>query len=199
MRRYLKQLSRPLFSRWLQRAQFLQDARSLGIRKGGTLLVHSSMSALGYVHGGPSTVLAWLTELVGPEGTLVLPSHTWSMANAGGRTFDVRETPSCVGVLSDTFWRQPGSVRSLHPSHSVAACGIAADELTRDHIQASTPCGSGTPYARLLAAGGQVLLLGVGLKSHTAFHTVEALADVKYLMDPQPKSFTIIDAVEEAR
>jgi aminoglycoside 3-N-acetyltransferase len=79
----------------------------------------------------------------------------------------------------------------LHPTHSVAAIGRSAAELVADHEIAKTPCGLGTPYARLLDAGGQILLLGVSLKRNTCFHTVESLAGVPYLIKEQPDEFMI--------
>jgi len=171
----------------------------LGVREGGTLLVHSSLSSLGYVPGGAETVISVLLDAIGAEGTLVMPTHTWYQMNAGCRTFDARNTPSCVGVLTEVFRRMPRVVRSLHPTHSVGALGVTAIALTRGHESALTPCGMGTPYARILEFGGQVLLLGAGLGSNTVFHTVEALAEVSYLMQSQPERFTLIDASGNGR
>jgi aminoglycoside 3-N-acetyltransferase len=93
----------------------------------------------------------------------------------------------------------PEATRSLHPTHSVAACGPLAAELIAGHELATTPCGRGTPYARLLDADGQVLLLGVGLESNTVYHTVEALSEVGYLLEETPRLYTIVDRFGERR
>ena len=114
--------------------------------------------------------------------------------NQGCREFDVRHTPSCVGVITDIFRTLPGVERSLHPTHSVAARGKLARELIEGHHHGDTPCGTGTPYARLLDKDGQILFLGVGLECNTAFHTVEAIADLAYLMNDEEERFTVIDA-----
>ncbi|QDU36095.1 SPBc2 prophage-derived aminoglycoside N(3')-acetyltransferase-like protein YokD [Maioricimonas rarisocia] len=188
-RRLIAATTRP----WISRARLAEDLRLLGVRRGGILLVHSSLSALGYLPGGPSAVLGALEDAIGPEGTLVLPTHTWKQANRGSREFDVAGTPSTVGILSETFRRQPGVLRSAHPTHSVAARGPLAAELIRAHEYADTPCGDGTPYCRLFEREGQILLLGVELRRNTCFHAVEALAGVPYLMCDTPEEFRIRD------
>jgi aminoglycoside 3-N-acetyltransferase len=116
----------------------------------------------------------------------------------GQRVFDVRHTKSCVGTLTETFRALGGVHRSLHPTHSVAAFGPLADWLVSGHEDCLTPCGAGTPYAKLLERDGRILFMGAGLQSNTAFHTVEALADLSYLMRKEPDLFTIVDAAGQA-
>ena len=113
--------------------------------------------------------------------------------NRGLRTFDVRETPSCVGAVTEWFRRQPGVVRSLHPTHSVAAMGPIADELTRHHENASTPCGQETPYHRLLERDATILFFGAPLDTNTSYHCCEALAGVSYLLQAESFEFELID------
>lgn len=165
----------------------------IGIASGDTVLVHSSLSSLGFVSGGAIEVIETLRSVIGADGTLLFPTHSWNQVNSGSREFDVRNTPSCVGAISETFRQLPEAKRSLHPSHSVAAIGKNAFDLIRDHHLAATPCGYDTPYSRLLAADGKLLFLGVGLSVNTAFHTIEAMAGADYLMDPTEHEFRIID------
>jgi len=194
MIRLAKRACRLLIKPWATRDKLAGDLEQLGVRRGGILLVHSSLSSLGYVRGGAKMVIRALLDVLGPEGTLVLPTHTFHQMNEGCRTFDANETRSCVGALTETFRKWPGVRRSLHPTHSVAALGPHALELTEAHERCSTPCGAGTPYAKLLEKDGQILLLGVGLRNLTAFHAVEALASVPYLLQKEPETFTLIDA-----
>ena len=167
--------------------------KSIGVRPGGSLLVHSSLSSLGFVPGGASAVIRSLIKALGPTGTLVLPAHSWDLAEQGVRVFDVSETPSCVGTITEHFRKMPGVKRSLHPTHSVAAFGPLASYFTAGHENCSTPCGAGSPYEKLLNQGGQILFLGVNLDSNTAFHTVEAIVNVSYLMKQDSEIFTIVD------
>lgn len=179
---------------WVTSDALTRDLEALGVNKASALLVHSSLSSLGYVVGGPRAVLDALLATIGPDGTLVLPSHSWETSGRGDFSFDVRHTPSCVGAISEAFRRMPGVVRSLHPTHSVAATGPKAEWVTRGHEFAATPCGLDTPYSKLIDARGQILLLGTTLDQNTMFHTVEALAQLPYLMRSEDESFTVTDA-----
>ena len=174
-------------------ARIASDLRALGVQPGQTLLVHSSLSAIGHIPGGSDEVIEALIEVLGPEGTLVLPAHSWREMEAGCRRFDARNTPCCVGAIPERFRAWPGALRSLHPSHSVAALGPRAEELVQGHEDCSTPCGAGTPYMKILETGGMILLLGTDLRSLTVFHTMEALAKVPYLMKPAADPFEIVD------
>jgi aminoglycoside 3-N-acetyltransferase len=111
----------------------------------------------------------------------------------GGRTFDVRNSEVCVGSIPEYFRKMPGVVRSLHPTHSVAALGPEARWLVDGHDGCATPCGPGSPYAKVLERDGQILFLGVGLESNTAFHTAEALAELPYFLREEAEEFTIVD------
>lgn len=196
---HVRLMSRAFLKPRFKRDQILDDLRRLGIRQGDLLFVHSSLSSLGYVPGGAPTVLALLRESLGSTGTLVLPTHTWLAVNKGARSFDARTSRSCVGALSEMFRTMPGVVRSLHPTHSVAAIGPQAEEIVARHEAAATPCGQGSPYARLLERGGSVLFLGAGLESNTCFHTIEALCNVEYLMQSSAAQFEITDANGQSR
>jgi aminoglycoside 3-N-acetyltransferase len=190
VKRALIPLRRPMVSR----SRLVSELRKLGVKEGGILLVHTSLSRLGFVPGGARTVLAALREVIGKEGTLVLPTHSWEWMNRGLRTFDVRTTAGCVGQTPEVFRVMPGVRRSLHPTHSVAAQGPQADWLLQGHERSDTPCGAGTPYAKLLERDGQILLLGASLESNTAFHTMEALGGFPQLLRPEVESFQLVDA-----
>jgi aminoglycoside 3-N-acetyltransferase len=122
-----------------------------------------------------------------------MPAHSWDVMEEGCRIFNVRNTKSGVGAITETFRKMPGVLRSLHPSHSIAAAGPLAAELIADHEMCPTPCGTGTPYEKLCRMKGQVLFIGTTLDSNTAYHTIEAMADLSYLMKPSADTFTIVD------
>ncbi len=178
---------------WMTAERLTSGAQSLGVREGGVLLVHSSLKALGFVPGGALTVISALQKAVGLNGTLVLPTHTWEWTSKGLRQIDVRTTPSCVGTITEVFRNLPDVIRSLHPTHSVAARGPQAAWLVEGHENSSTPCGAGTPYARLIESAGQILFLGCRLDRNTAFHTLEAMAEVPYLLRDESETYELID------
>jgi aminoglycoside 3-N-acetyltransferase len=152
------------------------NLRVLGIKEGDTLLVHSALSSMGKVDGGPATVIRALLDLLGEEGTLVMSTLTmWDKA------FDPEKTPSAVGIISEVFRKMPGVKRSLHPVHSVAAFGKNAEYITADHDKCETGCGEGTPYLKLREFDAKVMLLGVDMDRNTIMHSLEEAIDAKYL------------------
>jgi aminoglycoside 3-N-acetyltransferase len=137
------------------------------------LFLHSSLSSCGYFTAGPVDVLQSLREI---SGTLGLPTHSYCYPPAVGMTapwFDPAITPSQNGLLTEIFRTQSLVVRSIHATHSIAATGPLAKELTSGHYLSNTPCGAGTPYDRLLQKRASVLLFGVAFHCYTLFHTAE--------------------------
>ena len=170
----------------LDEAKILDALESCGPFKADVLLVHSSLSACGSVDGGPATVVGALRSWIKDRAALAMPTHTWSYPDATGvaPVFDFRSTPSLVGTITNYYWRQPGVVRSQHPSHSLAVRGPGAEDLCRDHELRETPCGPGTPYLRIAEGNSSVLMFGVSLDAYTLFHTAEHVAGVPYLYGP---------------
>jgi aminoglycoside 3-N-acetyltransferase len=164
----------------------VRGLRALGLEPGDSVLVHSSLSSLGYVEGGAEAVIDALIEAVGTEGTVLVPTLTGSEAlNAENPpVYDPAATPCWTGRIPEAFCLRPQAVRSLHPTHSVAAIGARARELTAGHEHSVTPCGPDSPYGRLAQIGGYILLLGVTHHSNTSFHLVEEIAGVPYHMQP---------------
>ncbi len=160
--------------------------RGLGLAEGDSVLVHSSLRSFGHVVGGVDAVIDALVETVGPEGTVLVPTLTGSEALCAEDPpiFDPMSTPCWTGLIPETFRQRPVAVRSLHPTHSVAAIGAQALALTADHERSITPCGPDSPYGRLAEAGGYILLIGVGHASNTTFHLVEEIVGVPYHMQP---------------
>jgi aminoglycoside 3-N-acetyltransferase len=118
-------------------------------------------------------VLQSLREI---SGTLGLPTHSYCYPPAAGVAaplFDSALSPSQNGLLTEIFRTQSLVVRSIHATHSLAATGPLAKELTSGHYLSNTPCGAGTPYDRLLQKRASVLLFGVAFHCYTLFHTAE--------------------------
>jgi aminoglycoside 3-N-acetyltransferase len=96
-----------------------------------------------------------------------------------------------VGIITETFRLRPGTLRSLHPTHSVCAAGPQAAELTAAHAGDTTPCGPHSPFRAVVEHGGQILFLGCGLEADTTMHAVEEIVVPPYLYDP-PIEYTLI-------
>ena len=162
--------------------QIIEDCRFLGVRAGGVLLVHASLSAMGKVKGGAETVIRALKEVLGPEGTLAFPSLSYDFVTPENPVFSIDGTPSNVGVIPEHFRKRPGSMRSLHPTHSVCATGPLAKELLLSHGLDNTPCGTNSPFRKLRELNGQILMLGCGLRPNTSMHAIEELVIPPYLL-----------------
>ena len=174
--------------------QFLvNDLLTLGVRTGGVLLVHSSLRALGVLPGGAESVIRSLLAALGPDGTLLMPALSYASVRSSRPVFDARQTPSCVGALSEVFRTRPGTLRSIHPTHSVCATGRLAGDLLGDHERDTTPCGPNSPFAGLPAVHGQILFLGCGLRPNTSMHAVEELVEPPYLF-AEPLEYQITRA-----
>jgi aminoglycoside 3-N-acetyltransferase len=157
------------------------DLRGVGVKPGGVLLVHSSQGSLGWVPGGAETVVQGLLETVGPDGTLLMPALSYAHVTPEQPSFDVRFTPSNVGAIPEYFRTRPGTLRSIHPTHSVCGVGRLAAELLNQHIEDRTPCGPQSPFHLLPEYNGQILMLGCGLRPNTSMHAIEELAEPPYL------------------
>lgn len=157
--------------------QLQEQIAELGVKPTDTLLVHSSMKALGDVEGGADTVLDAFSEFLAP-GLLVLPTHTWKQINSEYNIFDVLEEPSCVGLLTNMFRKRPGVIRSWNPTHSVAALGKDADDFTQGEEAFDTPCPREGCWGKLNDRRAKVLFLGVGLDRNTLIHAVEEWAEI---------------------
>jgi len=158
-------------------ADLARTLAALGIAKGDTVLVHSSFNSFEGFSGGALDAIRVLQDAIGPGGTLAMPTLSFTGTAIGWaekrRVFDVGRTPSQTGLLTELFRRSPDVVRSVHPTHSVAAWGAGAKALIAEHFRAATPCGIGSPYSRLAQTNGKILLLGTGIGVLTYFHTVE--------------------------
>jgi len=171
------------------------DLRRLGVRTGMTLIVHSSLSSLGWVVGGAQAVLIALAEAVGDDGTLVMPTQSgdwsepslwqhpavpeawWPVIREHTPAFDPELTPTRgMGAIAESFRAWSGTRRSIHPQLSFAARGPLAERLLAGHSLCDG-LGERSPLARLYDADGYVLLLGVGHDNNTSLHLAEYRAD----------------------
>ena len=146
--------------------------RELGLKRGDNIIVHSSLRSFGYVNGGADTVIDALTELLTDEGTLLMPSFNHGGIYENGDIFDIRTTPTTNGVIPDTFWRRPGVLRSMNPTHPFAAWGKNAGKYTANHHLVDS-FGEDSPIGLLWRDGGYCLLLGVDYHANTFHHFVE--------------------------
>jgi aminoglycoside 3-N-acetyltransferase len=170
--------------RTVDKRRLVDGLSRLGLAAGDTVLFHSSLKSIGWVQPGPEAVVEAFLDVVGPQGTIVVPALVPALRGIRP-LFDAKSTPSEMGRLTEVVRTWPGARRSNHPTHSVAALGRRAEELTAAHGRGGgpvTPWGRGalgfdSPWDRLRALDAWVLLIGVDFSRCTLLHH----AQVRYL------------------
>lgn len=176
------------------KSSLVVDLKKIGLCLGDTVLVHCSLSSLGWVCGGAVSVIEALSEAIGENGTLVMPTHTsnntdprhwenphvpkewWPIIRSEAPPFNSAITPSNnMGVVAELFRTWSNTLRSNHPIGSFAARGPNAEVITSNHAFDSM-FGEGSPLARLYDLNGKVLFLGTGHSTNTCFHLAEGRA-----------------------
>jgi aminoglycoside 3-N-acetyltransferase len=161
--------------------------REAGVERGDDLFMQAAMSAFGTFEEGPATVIEGVLGAVGPDGLVAMPAYPLSGPAieylADDPVFDVRSTPSRMGAISEAFRKAPGTGRSIHPTHSMAAWGPGADDVLAGHDTASTPFGEGTPFPRLVGRNGWQVFFGTGTNAITMYHSFECVREPPFPLD----------------
>lgn len=179
VRQVLREKELERSARHVDAATLAADLRALGVEQGDMVFMHSSLKSLGYVEGGPATLLRALLEVIGPEGTLVVPTYylpggtIHRTCQTSDYVFDPRVHGTNLGAVPDAFLKWPGMQRSLHPTHSVSAVGPQAKYVTASHHLASSIFGPGSPWDRVTELDGKVLGLGITMGPVTYYHLLE--------------------------
>ena len=169
----------------------MDDFSALGLTSGMTVIVHSSLSSLVWVCGGPVAVIHALEEVLGPGGTLVMPTHStdlsdpsewgnpsvprswWKPIRESMPAYDPHLTPTRnMGAIAERFRKGKDVLRSSHPHFSFCVWGAHATEVVADQ-PLDFGMGEGSPLAKIYALDGWVLLLGVGNSNNTSLHLAE--------------------------
>ena len=172
------------------------DLSGIGLRPGDTVMVHSSLGNVGWTVGGPVAVIRALLDVLGPEGTLVMPAESPFVSDPDGwddervrpewhetirahlPVFDPLSTPTTMGAIPEAFRTYPGTQRSNHPLVSVCANGRLASEIIAKHSLDFCE-GRGTPFEKLYRLDARTLLLGVGFSRCTSLHYAESLVPAR--------------------
>ena len=171
------------------RFDITKAARQVGIRKGDIVMMHSSFKSLGEVDGGAETVIGGMLDAVGEEGTLVLPTFSQKDFGNSYKTWHM-DKPSDTGYLTEYFRKREGSLRSDQATHSVAAFGKMAKEITATHGHThkrfgnfgDTPFSADSPYEKMYnmnGMGGNMFPVGETLVLNANHPLVQFLGEHK--------------------
>ena len=157
--------------------ELIEGFKKAGIETGDTLLVHSSYKSLGGVDGGPQAVIEALLEVLSPEGTLIMPTFNFNFNK--GEPWDVRTTPSQMGILTELVRLDSRAKRVFHPFYSFAVIGKHAVDLTRDRYKSSYERNS--VFGKLRDLDGKIMIIGLDYTHSLTFvHHVEQMEGVDY-------------------
>lgn len=172
---------------------------NIGIQEGDVLLVHAALSKMGFVEGGAQTVVHCLLNAVGKSGHLLMPTSS----NSGRQldfiqqnlVFDVKNTASSMGAISEYFRKLPEAKRSLHPTESVACIGPNAAEFVNGHFGAITAYQNDSPFGKVIEKKGKILMIGVTFdNAGTNVHCLEDAVDFPFpVYHPKLFSAQVID------
>lgn len=162
-----------------------KQLRDIGVEEGDRLFVHTGLRKTRIAREAVPNLFAAYRTVLGSNGALFFPTHTYSCRGAVGRPPfhpDLRCDPS-IGIWPELARKEPGVIRSESPTHSAAGIGKGAAEMLAGHARVQ-PVGQDSPLDRLRNAGAKVLLIGCGFESCTLLHLAEFYADVPYLHLP---------------
>ncbi len=166
----------------LDKANLAHSFHALGVNSGDTLLVHSSYKSFGGVEGGPQTVIDALLEVLGEDGTLIMPTFNFDFCK--GADWDVRETPSQMGFMTNLVREDERATRVFHPIYSFAVIGKHAQAF--GNLRDKSSYGANSAFAKLRELDGKIMVVGLSYNdSMTFFHHVEEMegVDYRYLKD----------------
>lgn len=155
-------------------SNLVNDLHKMGFDGTECVMIHSSCKSIGY---DANDILDTLIEFF-KYGNLIMPTHTWGIINENNPIYDVKNTPSNLGILNNLFLKRDGVIRSHHPTHSVAIRGNASFALLANEVYANTPCTPHGFYDKLREYNAYVLLIGVGNERNTFIHSVEEVLNV---------------------
>lgn len=187
------------------KADLIRHIKALGIQSTDTVMVHTSLKAVGIIAPEDKTTaeiyIDALRECV-CDGLLLIPTHTWANIQQDGQEFDVRATPSCLGAVPNVSVKlaersfdagRKDCLRSLHPTHSVVAFGTRAAQYISDDAFASTPAPLKSSFGKLYEEDAKILLVGVNQGRNTFFHAVDEYLDIPHRLRETPTQLTVRD------
>jgi aminoglycoside 3-N-acetyltransferase len=162
---------------------FLPILEDFGVPSDGALVVHSAIGKLSRQSFRAERMIeAFLAHMA--SGNLFMPTMTWRTVLPDQPIWDEIETPSHTGVLSEIFRTRYATARSIHPTHSAAGCGPAAQTLLSRHHVDNTPVSGNSPYGLMRDYETYVLMIGCGLETCTAIHLPEETVAVDLYVRP---------------
>lgn len=164
------------------KVDLLKAFKEIGIESGDTVLVHSSLSKIGYIENGAKDVVEALLESVAKSGNILMPNSPNAQYQLDYIQqldyFDAANSPSKLGAISEYFRKLPNAIRSVHPTEPVSCIGPDAAYFVGTHFGNLTPYNENSPFFKVAEKGGKILYLGVTFdNAGTSLHCIEDAVD----------------------
>ena len=157
--------------------ELVEALHEAGVAPGDSIMLHSAFEDQHGFRGSVEEAIDAFLKAIDPNGNLLMVSLPYRSSSleylSGLKRFDVRKTPSAMGLLSEFFRRRANVVRSVHPTHPIVAAGPRSEWFVEGHEHCLYPCGPGTPFEKLLQVGGKVVFFNVPFVYFTFFHYLE--------------------------
>lgn len=180
--------------------------RAVGVQPGDTMMLHSAFAPQYGFRGTIDELTRAFLDALGPDGNLLMVSLPYRSSSleylSRIKSFDVRKTPSMMGLVSEYFRRRADVLRSLHPTHPVLAHGPHAEAIIAGHEDCAYPCGPATPFEKLVDLDGKVVFFNVPFATFTFFHYLEHIVNERMpfsLYTDQPFEVPVVDRLGQRR
>ena len=169
-----------------------KQLQAMGLQPNDTVVIHTSMKAIGDVEGGAEGVIDTFCEYLS-EGLFLVPTHTWEEVTQDNPYYDVRTSVPNIGLIPKTAAFRKDGVRSLHPTHSIWAHGAQAEEFVANEENAPSPTPKGYCWDKIADYQGKILLIGVENDKNTFIHSIEERTNLPDRISDKPYDITITD------
>jgi aminoglycoside 3-N-acetyltransferase len=171
-----KNLGKTLYHKKYTSEDLISKMCEMGMKQGSLVCIHASMKEFYNYVGSVDEIILGILEVIGPDGTLMMPAYPKYNLLTPEYIFDINKDPTGAGLLAETFRKFPDVKRSINVTHSVCAIGPLADYLLKDHHKGEDCWDKNSPWYRLCEKNGLVFNLGMPRSFMGTFmHCVESL------------------------
>lgn len=175
-----RKVNRLIYKNKYDANDLIQVMKKMGMKKGSVVFIHSSMTEFYNYTGTAEELIQNIINVIGEEGTLMMPAYPKTQKFNDEVDFDVLSSPSGAGYLSEVFRKMPGVKRSINLQHSVCAYGKLAEYFTNEHHLSSTAWDEHSPYYKMSQMNTLVFAFGLPYFLGTMIHCTESILRSKY-------------------
>lgn len=175
-----RKVNRLIYKNKYDATDLIEVMKKMGMHKGSVVFIHSSMTEFYNYTGTANELIDRIIEEIGEEGTLMMPAYPKTQKYSDDIDFDVLNSPSGAGYLTELFRKMPNVKRSINLQHSVCAYGKLADYFVSEHYKSRTAWDESSPYYKMSQMDTLVFSFGLPYFLGTMIHCTESILRTKY-------------------